>query len=45
MEAILNICQLIHKDDYLTSIDLQDAFLHVVVRHSSRKYLRFHWKE
>jgi hypothetical protein len=35
---------LINKDDYLTSIDLADAFLHVLVHQSSRRFLQFAWE-
>jgi hypothetical protein len=30
-------------NDYFTSIDLIDAFLHILINKLSRKYLRFHW--
>ena len=38
------VCNIINRKDYLTSIDLQDAFLHILIHPSSRKYLQFHWK-
>lgn len=44
MEAIRQVSTLINKGDYLTSVDLQDAFLHVLIHPSHRKYLQFHWK-
>jgi hypothetical protein len=44
METMKAVCNLINKGDYMTSIDLQDAFLHVLIHSSSRKYLQFHWK-
>jgi hypothetical protein len=34
---------MVNRDDFLTSIDLADAFLHVLVHQSSRKYLQFEW--
>jgi hypothetical protein len=44
MESIKMVCNIINRKDYLTSIDLQDAFLHILIHPSSRKYLQFHWK-
>lgn len=40
METIRNM---INRGDYLTSIDLTDAFLHILVNLSSRRYLQFEW--
>lgn len=44
METIQQVCQLIQPNDFLTSIDLQDAFLHILIHTSSRQYLQFQWK-
>jgi hypothetical protein len=44
MESLKSACTLINQDDYLTSIDLADAFLHVLVHQSSRRYLQFAWE-
>jgi hypothetical protein len=44
MESIKMVCNIINRKDYLTSIDLQDAFLHILIHPTSRKYLQFHWK-
>src|ERR1700747_1055290 len=44
MESIKMVCNIINRKDYLTSIALQDAFLHILIQPSSRKYLQFHWK-
>jgi len=44
MEMVKVVCNLINKGDYMTSIDLQDAFLHVLIHSSLHKYLQFHWK-
>lgn len=44
METIQLVCKMIQPQDYLTSIDLQDAFLHVLIHSASRKYLQFQWK-
>jgi Reverse transcriptase (RNA-dependent DNA polymerase)/DNA N-6-adenine-methyltransferase (Dam) len=43
MESLKMACTLINRGDYLTSIDLADAFLHVLVHQSSRRYLQFAW--
>ena len=45
MEAIGTVCKLIHPNDFLTSLDLQDAFLHVVIQKSSRQFLQFKWQD
>lgn len=44
METITTVCSFINKNDFMTSIDLSDAFLHVLIHPSSRKYLQFEWK-
>lgn len=44
METMKQVCTLIRQGDYLTSIDLTDAFLHVLIHPSSRRYLQFVWK-
>ena len=44
METIQHVCHLINQNDHLTSIDLTDAFLHVPIHPSSRRYLRFRWR-
>jgi hypothetical protein len=44
MESLKQVCTMINQDDYLTSIDLTDAFLHVLVHQSSRHFLQFAWK-
>ncbi|OAD71907.1 hypothetical protein PHYBLDRAFT_146886 [Phycomyces blakesleeanus NRRL 1555(-)] len=33
---------MIQRNDYLTIIDLQNAFLHVLIKTSSHQYLQFH---
>jgi hypothetical protein len=43
METMKTICNLLQKGHYMTSIDLTDAFLHVLVHETSKRYLRFHW--
>lgn len=43
MESLETPCTLINQEDYFTSIDLADDFLHVLVHHSSRRYLQLIW--
>ncbi|OMJ27158.1 hypothetical protein AYI69_g3417 [Smittium culicis] len=43
MEIMATICRTIRRKDYLTSLDLQDAFMHIIVYKNCRKYLRFYW--
>jgi hypothetical protein len=44
METTKTVCAMVYKNDYLTSIDLKDAFLHVPVAPAHRRYLQFQWK-
>ncbi|KAG1043300.1 hypothetical protein G6F43_011686 [Rhizopus delemar] len=44
METIQDISLMVKPDDHLASIDLSDAFLHLPLHPSSRKYLRFVWQ-
>ena len=39
-----SLLELIRPGDWATSLDLKDAFFHVPVLQSHRKYLRFHFK-
>lgn len=41
METLKSILQLLQKDDFLFSIDLKDAYLHVPINQRFHKYLRF----
>lgn len=41
MEAVRFILPSTQKGDFLTSIDLSEAFLHIPIRESHRKFLRF----
>lgn len=43
METLGSICRMLRPKDWMTSIDLQDAFLHVGIHPHSRKYLHFKW--
>ncbi len=40
-ERLKDLTAMIHKNDYLTSIDLKDAYYHVPLHPSYQKYLRF----
>jgi hypothetical protein len=44
MESLKSTCMFINQGDFLTSIDLADAFLHVLVDQSSVGYLQFAWE-
>jgi hypothetical protein len=44
METLRQVAPLIQQHDYLTSIDLSDAFLHILIHKMSRKYFRFRWE-
>lgn len=44
MESLKSACMMINKGDFLTSIDLADAFLHVLIHQTSRRYLQFAWE-
>jgi hypothetical protein len=44
METLSTICRMLKPGDWLTSIDLSDAFLHVSVLPAHKKYLRFRWQ-
>ena len=44
MKTTKTVCSMILKNDFLTSIDLKDAFLHVPIAPTHRKYLQFQWK-
>ncbi|KAM4690422.1 uncharacterized protein WCC33_017807 [Rhinophrynus dorsalis] len=42
MESVLSAIKLTQPQNFLSRIDLKDAFYHVLIRPSHRKYLRFH---
>jgi hypothetical protein len=44
METLQEVTKQIRQNNYLTSIDLSDAFLHIPVHVDSRPYLRLNWK-
>ena len=43
MESLLQVCRTIRSKDWMTSIDLTDAFLHVLINKASRRFLQFDW--
>ena len=44
MESILCLKSLLQKGDYMTTLDLKDAYLSVPVHKDSRKFLQFLWR-
>jgi len=42
-ESLLQICRIIRSKDWMTSIDLTDAFLHVLINKASQRLLQFDW--
>ena len=45
MESPTSVREAIRPGDWATSIDLKDAYFHVMVHRAHRKYLRFAWKD
>ena len=45
MEGLRQVRDWIQKDAYFCSMDLKDAFLHIPINKSFRKFLRFRWLE
>jgi hypothetical protein len=45
METMTTITNLLQPGDYLTSIDLKDAFHHILIHKQFRHLLRFQWKQ
>ena len=43
MEGLRQDRDWIHKNAYFCSMDLKDAFLHIPINKSFRKFLRIHW--
>ncbi|PVU88542.1 hypothetical protein BB561_005792 [Smittium simulii] len=39
MEFLTSVCRMIERKDYMASLDLEDAFLHILIHQSCRKYL------
>ena len=45
MESLKQVREWIQKDAWFCSMDLKDAFLHIPIHDSFRKFLRFRWLE
>ena len=45
METLSEVCRIMRPNDFMTSLDLADAFLHLPIHPDHRKYLRFQWKQ
>lgn len=45
MESPRSVLQSLREGDWLTSIDLKDAYFHIPIHPSSRRYLRFVWND
>lgn len=43
MESLKVVTASLEKGNYLTSLNLQDAFHHILIHPKSHKYLQFHW--
>ena len=43
MEGLRQVCDWVQKDAFFCSMDLKDAFLHIPINKSFRKFLRFQW--
>ena len=44
METPMSIRDAMHPDDWAISIDLKDAYFHLLIHQRDRKYLRFVWR-
>ena len=44
MEGLHTVKSLLRRDDYLTSLDISDAYPHLSITPSDRQYLRFIWE-
>ncbi|KAG1065060.1 hypothetical protein G6F42_026895 [Rhizopus arrhizus] len=44
MDTLREVSLMIRRNDYLVSIDLSDAFLHIGLHSESRRFLRLNWK-
>ena len=41
MESLSNVIQSVNQGDWLASVDLKDAYLHIPIHQDHRKFLRF----
>jgi hypothetical protein len=44
METVEDVRHTLRPGDWATSIDLRDAYFHIPLHPSTRKYMRFWWK-
>ena len=44
MESLLTVRKILRKRDFLTKVDLSDAYMHVPVHPAFQKYLQFEWE-
>ena len=44
MEGLHTIQQLICRNDLITKVDLSDFYMHFLIGHSDRTYMRFMWE-
>ncbi|OMJ17046.1 hypothetical protein AYI69_g7592 [Smittium culicis] len=40
---LTSVCRMIRRKDYMASLDLEVAFMHVLIHQTCKKYLRFVW--
>ena len=45
MESLNTATQLLHKNAWMASVDLKDAYYSFKIREQDRKYLKFYWKD
>ena len=45
METAASLCNAMHPGDWATSIDLRDAYFHLLIHPCDRKWLRFVWRD
>lgn len=45
METQSSVRQAVQQNDWATSIDLKDAYFHILIHPNDRKWLRFVWKQ
>ena len=44
MEGLHTIQQLIRRDHLITKVDLSDFYMHFLIGHADRRYMRFMWE-
>lgn len=43
MESLTNVKLLLRRRDWMTKIDIKDAYLHIAIHKAYRRFLRFYW--